>query len=188
MAGSQNPEHAINAIIAIASQESGGLADELDAIDTEWDDAITLQDPTDYFRGPRRSVALQETKPVVFVEADVSDIPNRYRGENQQASGAGYNLQFHTIQVGVLLQSRERLTYQGRTIDPSEVVNIRIYRTMHALQNLIEKNSTLTYNSIKNADKVLVERVPYPYVETVPEDVNLVRKRGLMTLLVMISP
>lgn len=190
MAGSVNPEHCINAFISIASQASGGLADEISTINTEWGDNITIHAPTDYYRGPLRSVPLQEDKPIIFVEADISEFPDRYRGENQQGSAVrgGYNIQYHTIQVGVLIRGRERLSYQSRTIEPTEVLNIRIYRTMDAVQTLIEANKDLTFSGTKNCDRVQVENIAYPYIQGVPGNSELFEKRGLLTMLTMISP
>lgn len=184
MAGSQNPENAINAIISLMNSS---LATEMAVIDALWygNDTISLETPAEYLRGPKRAYP---DYPVIIVEADDSNIPNRYRGENVQAVQFGYNIQFHSLQVGVIIRSREQVTYQSTTLQPSEVVNIRMARTMHAIQNLLEKNDKLLVSSTQNCDKMHVERIRYPFVAGVPNQSDLFEKQGTMDLLVMISP
>jgi len=177
MSGSESPEAAINAII---SELGTNLATYMAAIDTIWSDAITLETPALYLRAPYRKYSQY---PVVIVEADITQIPPAFRTDHDTQNF----FQNHSIQVGVILRSREQVSYQGVTLQPTEVVTIRMERTLHAIQNCLQANPTLTISGTKNCDRLFVLAIPYPFVETVPDQSELFEKKGFINLRVMIS-
>lgn len=178
MAKSENPEHAINAIISLMGDN---IASYMSTIDTEWGDSITLQTPSDYYRAPLRQYPHQPPKPIVVVEADETGQPDRYRVDAARIQG-------HSLQVGVIIRSSEQQSYQGRTLHTPEVLNIRMSRTLQAIQRLLQDNDKLIVSGAKNADKLLIRRVNYPFVRGVPKQANLFEKMGWLDVFVYISP
>ena len=166
MAGDQNPEVAIDAVISILA---AGLPAALDAIDTAMADGITLRDLVRYYRAPLQDY---DALPSCVVMCASTDYPDFYRREAVRE---------HQLQLQVYEESHDATA----TLMPQEVLAARLSRTMKAIDTVLAANPTLTVSSVQKADHSLVTGVQYS--NFVDREGRGVFRGALMTIRVFYS-
>lgn len=133
MAGSINPQDACNNIITVLT---AGMTAKLAALTTEYDDGITLAAVSAYWRAPQELYPKDVNIVVVALGTNAINSPE----QRQQ----------HDVMVEVIVAGNQSSsTYAG-----AEMVTIRLWRTVRAVQELLNK-TTLS----DNVDQVYIERV-----------------------------
>lgn len=189
MAGTYNPEDTVSAIISTMKAD---LAAQLAILDAEFADSIVLEEPAAYHRS---FLQVFPKYPVCIVDAETLEVPDRYRGENAQPSGAyGENINSMDLFVGILLRTREQVVYTDKdsnttTLQPPEVLTITMYRMLQATRKVLEDNDKLILTgTTKNCDKLLVRGITYPAVRGTPDASDMYEKEGYVLLRVYVSP
>ncbi|MBT4498063.1 MAG: hypothetical protein HOC74_10100 [Gemmatimonadetes bacterium] len=142
MAGNQNPRYAR---VALESMMTNDLPAFLAAIDTEIDDGITLEPIARYYEAP---LADYDTFPAALILSESTQYPDEDRSDD---------IRFHEIQLQVFIYSIEKIN----GLLPGEIANERLERTMTAIDQMIEANSTLLVSGTHNADICLQQNVAY---------------------------
>ena len=133
MAGTINPQDACNNIITVLT---AGMSAKLAALNTSYDDGITLAAVSAYWRAP------QELYP--------KDVNNVVVALGTEAINSPAQRQQHDLMVEVIVAGNQSSTaYSG-----AEMVTIRLWRTVRAVQELLNK-TTLS----DSVDQAYVERV-----------------------------
>jgi hypothetical protein len=142
MAGDQNPEIAVEAVISILT---ASLPAALDAIDTAMADTITLRDLARYYRAPLQDY---DALPCAVVMCSSTDYLDPLRREAVRA---------HELQLQVYEECHEATT----TKMPQEVLAARLERTMKGIDTVLAANPTLTVASVEKADHCMITGVQY---------------------------
>ncbi len=166
MAGDQNPEVVIEAVITILA---AGLPAALDAIDTAMADGVVLRDVARYYRAPLQDY---DALPCCVVMCAGTDYPDQYRREAVRE---------HQLQLQVYEECHEATA----TRMPQELLAARLSRTMRAIDTVLAANPTLTVATVQQADHSLVTGVQYS--NFVDRDGRGVFRGALMTLRVYYS-
>ena len=120
MAGTINPQDSANSIITVLNS---GMSAKLNALDSEYDDGIVLDDVDNYWRSPQENYPNKVNLVVVATSSEVVNSPEQR--------------QLHSISAEVVLTgSQSSSTYSG-----SEMITIRLWRTCRAVQELINKTT-----------------------------------------------
>lgn len=165
MAGSINPEGAINAIRSILIAD---LPAKLNTLDAEYNDGIVLDDPVDYWRAP---IERYDNYPACVIVARGSNRPDEYRNDT---------IQFHELEIQVLLAGNEATA----ALLPYELLTVRLQRTIRAIQEVLEAKTHLTVSANDNADHLLVTQIDYS--DFFPVESRM-RRDARMIVLVLIS-
>ncbi|MAK37396.1 MAG: hypothetical protein CMC15_14670 [Flavobacteriaceae bacterium] len=124
MAGTINPQDSANNIISVLS---GSMTAKLSALNTSYDDGITLDNVDSYWRAPQENYPNKVNIVVAPISSEVVNSPEQR--------------QLHQISIEVIVTgSQSSSTYSG-----TELVTIRLWRTCRAVQECINK-STLSNN------------------------------------------
>ena len=133
MAGTINPQDACNNIITVLT---AGMSAKLAALNTSYDDGITLAAVSEYWRAPQELYPKDVNIVVVALGTAALNSP----AQRQQ----------HDLMVEVIVAGNQSSTaYSG-----AEMVTIRLWRTVRAVQELLNK-TTLS----DSVDQAYVERV-----------------------------
>ena len=133
MAGTINPQDACNNIITVLT---AGMSAKLAALNTSYDDGITLAAVSAYWRAPQELYPKDVNIVVVALGTEAINSPE----QRQQ----------HDLMVEVIVAGNQSSTaYSG-----AEMVTIRLWRTVRAVQELL--NKTTLSDSVEQA---YVERV-----------------------------
>ena len=133
MAGTINPQDACNNIITVLT---AGMSAKLAALNTSYDDGITLAAVSAYWRAPQEFYPKDVNIVVVALGTEAINSPE----QRQQ----------HDLMVEVIVAGNQSSTaYSG-----AEMVTIRLWRTVRAVQELLNK-TTLS----DSVDQAYVERV-----------------------------
>ncbi len=133
MAGTINPQDACNNIITVLT---AGMSAKLAALNTSYDDGITLAAVSAYWRAPQELYPKDVNIVVVALGTEAINSPE----QRQQ----------HDLMVEVIVAGNQSSTaYSG-----AEMVTIRLWRTVRAVQELLNK-TTLS----DSVDQAYVERV-----------------------------
>ena len=133
MAGTINPQDACNNIITVLT---AGMSAKLAALNTSYDDGITLAAVSAYWRAPQELYPKDVNIVVVALGTEAINSPE----QRQQ----------HDLMVEVIVAGNQSSTaYSG-----AEMVTIRLWRTVRAVQELLNK-TTLS----ASVDQAYVERV-----------------------------
>ena len=133
MAGTINPQDACNNIITVLT---AGMSAKLAALNTSYDDGITLAAVSAYWRAPQELYPKDVNIVVVALGTEAINSPE----QRQQ----------HDLMVEVIVAGNQSSTaYSG-----AEMVTIRLWRTVRAVQELL--NTTTLSDSV---DQAYVERV-----------------------------
>ena len=124
MAGTINPHDAANNLISVLSSN---MTSKLSALNTLYDDGITLDNVDSYWRAPQENYPNKVNIVVAPTSSEVVNSPEQR--------------QLHSISIEVILTGNQSSsTYSG-----SELITIRLWRTCRAVQECINK-STLSNN------------------------------------------
>lgn len=162
MAGDQNPEIAVEAIITILT---ASLPAQLDAIDTAMNDGITLDDIAHFYRAP---LWAYDTLPACVVMAQRTVYPDLFRPDV---------IRQHVLELQVYLECHEA----SSTKLPQEILTARLERTMKGIHTVILANPTLDVSGTSKADHTLIQGVEYSNL--VPRGDDGVFRGARMTLL-----
>lgn len=133
MAGTINPQDACNNIVTVLT---AGMSAKLAALNTSYDDGITLAAVSAYWRAPQELYPKDVNIVVVALGTEAINSPE----QRQQ----------HDLMVEVIVAGNQSSTaYSG-----AEMVTIRLWRTVRAVQELLNK-TTLS----DSVDQAYVERV-----------------------------
>ena len=119
MAGTINPQDSAEAVITALT---AGMATQLDAIDTEYGDGITLPDVDKYWRGPQVRYPGHLNVVVVPAASEPDNSPDQ--------------VQAHEILVQVVLSEGASSTSYTTT----ELLTIKLWRIVRAVQELLNKS------------------------------------------------
>jgi hypothetical protein len=142
MAGSQNPEIAIDAIITILTADTPAL---FDAIDVEQDDGITLRDVVKWYRAPLQAY---DEYPASVVMASQTQYPDIYRSDN---------IRWHDLQIQLYEQSIEDIN----SLLPQEVCTVRLERMMQGFHEALVAKEDLVVSGTPQTDHILIGGVQY---------------------------
>jgi len=171
MAGTINPEDAINGVISVLG---ASLPAKLDTLDTAYTDAVVLDDIAAYYRAPQERY---EAYPCAIFVARRSYRPDEFRNEN---------IWWIEIEGQVYIVGNETLAgYQSVTLLPQELVTVRLQRTMRGIQEVLEANSHLPISGTHYADHTLVDSVEYS--DFAPAEGGFLRG-ARMLIQVLVSP
>mgnify|MGYP001596051600 CR=1 FL=1 len=171
MAGTINPEDAVNGVISVLG---ASLPAQLDALDTAYTDSVVLADVAAYLRAPQEEYP---DMPCAVVVARSAQRPEEFRNEN---------IWWVELEIQVYLVGHETLaSYQGVTLTPQELVAIRLSRTMRAVEEVLEANTHLPISGVHYADHVLVASVEYS--NFAPHENGMMRG-ARMLVQVLVSP
>jgi len=171
MAGTINPEDAVNGVISVLGASLPAKLDSLDAIYT---DAVVLEDIAYYFRAPQVQYV---TMPCAVVVARSAQRPEEFGNEN---------IWWIELEIQVYLVGNETLAaYQGVTLTPQEMVAIRLSRTMRGVEEVLEANAHLPISGVHYAEHVKVISVEYS--NFAPVEAGLMRG-ARMLVQVLVSP
>ena len=124
MAGTINPQDSANAIITVLNSD---MSAKLNALDSEYDDGIILDDVDNFWRAPQEVYPSKVNIVVAPTSSEVVNSPEQR--------------QLHSITVEVIVTGNQSSsTYSG-----TELITIRLWRTCRAVQECINK-STLSNN------------------------------------------
>ena len=133
MAGTINPQDACNNIVTVLT---AGMSAKLAALNTSYDDGITLAAVSAYWRAPQELYPKDVNIVVVALGTEAINSPE----QRQQ----------HDLMVEEIVAGNQSSTaYSG-----AEMVTIRLWRTVRAVQELLNK-TTLS----DSVDQAYVERV-----------------------------
>ena len=133
MAGTINPQDAANSIITV---RNSGMTAKLAALDTSYDDGITLDGVDNYWRAPQEQYPGKVNVVVVPTSTEAVNSPDQRE------------INFLSIEV-IVTGSQSSATYSG-----TEMITIRLWRTCRAVQELVNK-TTLS----DAVDQCYVERI-----------------------------
>ena len=133
MAGTINPQDAANSIITVLNS---GMTAKLAALDTSYDDGITLDGVDNYWRAPQEQYPGKVNVVVVPTSTEAVNSPDQRE------------INFLSIEV-IVTGSQSSATYSG-----TEMITIRLWRTCRAVQELVNK-TTLS----DAVDQCYVERI-----------------------------
>ena len=133
MAGSINPQDAANSIITVLT---AGVPAQLAALDTAYDDGITLDGVDKYWRSPQEQYPGNVNVVVVPTSTETVNSPDQRE------------INYISIEV-IVTGSQSSATYTG-----TEMITIRLWRTCRAVQELVNKK-TLS----DAGDQCYVERI-----------------------------
>ena len=133
MAGTINPQDAANSIITVLS---AGMTAQLAALDTSYDDGITLDGVDSYWRAPQEQYPGKVNVVVVPTSTEAVTSPDQRE------------ISYLSIEV-IVTGSQSSATYSG-----TEMITIRLWRTCRAVQELVNKK-TLS----DAVDQCYVERI-----------------------------
>ena len=133
MAGTINPQDAANSIITVLNS---GMTAKLAALDTSYDDGITLDGVDNYWRAPQEQYPGKVNVVVVPPSTEAVNSPDQRE------------INFLSIEV-IVTGSQSSATYSG-----TEMITIRLWRTCRAVQELVNK-TTLS----DAVDQCYVERI-----------------------------
>ena len=133
MAGTINPQDAANSIITVLS---AGMTAQLAALDTSYDDGITLDGVDNYWRAPQEQYPGKVNVVVVPTSTEAVNSPDQRE------------INYLSIEV-IVTGSQSSATYSG-----TEMMTIRLWRTCRAVQELVNKK-TLS----DAVDQCYVERI-----------------------------
>ena len=133
MAGTINPQDAANSIITVLNS---GMTAKLAALDTSYDDGITLDGVDNYWRAPQEQYPGKVNVVVVPTSTEAVNSPDQRE------------INFLSIEV-IGTGSQSSATYSG-----TEMITIRLWRTCRAVQELVNK-TTLS----DAVDQCYVERI-----------------------------
>ena len=120
MAGTINPQDSANSIITVLTS---GMSAKLNALDSEYDDGIVLDDVDKFWRSPQENYPNKVNIVVVATSSEVVNSPEQR--------------QLQSISAEVILTGNQSSsTYSG-----SEMITIRLWRTCRAVQELINKTT-----------------------------------------------
>ena len=133
MAGTINPQDAANSIITVLNS---GMTAKLAALDTSYDDGITLDGVDNYWRAPQEQYPGKVNVVVVPTSTEAVNSPDQRE------------INFLSIEV-IVTGSQSSATYSG-----TEMITISLWRTCRAVQELVNK-TTLS----DAVDQCYVERI-----------------------------
>ena len=133
MAGTINPQDAANSIITVLTS---GMTAKLAALDTSYDDGITLDGVDNYWRAPQEQYPGKVNVVVVPTATEAVNSPDQRE------------INYLSIEV-IVTGSQSSATYSG-----TEMITIRLWRTCRAVQELVNKK-TLS----DAVDQCYVERI-----------------------------
>jgi|TARA_R100001086_G_C11800837_1_gene248797 hypothetical protein len=133
MAGTINPQDAANSIITVLNS---GMTAKLAALDTSYDDGITLDGVDKYWRAPQEQYPGKVNVVVVPTSTEAVNSPDQRE------------INYLSIEV-IVTGSQSSATYSG-----TEMITIRLWRTCRAVQELVNK-TTLS----DAVDQCYVERI-----------------------------
>ncbi len=169
-----NPEKAVNGII---SNLSGSLPAKLDELDTAYDDDLSpLDDVVAWYRAPLRQYPKY---PVQIVACSDSDVPGEYRK---------YGIHEHQIFVETVVRARRTASYEGVTLQPSEVASLLAQRYAEATELVLEANPKLTVSGTVQVSYAKVLRIAYSATRGAPDDAEAFEKRCALLLHVTSTP
>tara|TARA_R100000781_G_C4035728_1_gene112169 strand:- start:48 stop:524 length:477 start_codon:yes stop_codon:yes gene_type:complete len=124
MAGTINPQDSANNVVTVLTSS---MSAKLNALDSEYDDGITLDDVDNYWKAPQEVYPNKVNIVVVPTGSEVVNSPEQR--------------QLHSISIEVIVTGNQSSsTYSG-----TELITIRLWRTCRAVQECINK-STLSSN------------------------------------------
>ena len=133
MAGTINPQDAANSIITVLTS---GMTAQLAALDTSYDDGITLDGVDSYWRAPQEQYPGKVNVVVVPTSTEAVNSPDQRE------------ISYLSIEV-IVTGSQSSATYSG-----TEMITLRLWRTCRAVQELVNKK-TLS----DAVDQCYVERI-----------------------------
>ena len=113
MAGTINPQDAANSIITVLNS---GMTAKLAALDTSYDDGITLDGVDNYWRAPQEQYPGKVNVVVVPTSTEAVNSPDQRE------------INYLSIEV-IVTGSQSSATYSG-----TEMITIRLWRTCRAVQ------------------------------------------------------
>ena len=120
MAGTINPQDSANAIITVLNSD---MSAKLNALDSEYDDGIILDDVDNFWRAPQEVYPSKVNIVVAPTSSEVVNSPEQR--------------QLHSITVEVIVTGNQSSsTYSG-----TELITIRLWRTFRAVQECINKST-----------------------------------------------
>ena len=119
MAGSINPQDAANSIITVLT---AGMTAQLAALDTAYDDGITLDGVDKYWRSPQEQYPGNVNVVVVPTSTETVNSPDQRE------------INYISIEV-IVTGSQSSATYTG-----TEMITIRLWRTCRAVQERQQKD------------------------------------------------
>jgi len=159
MAGSINPQDAVESIIAYLTSN---LGTKLDALDTSYGDSITLPDVDAYHRAPQ---SIYQGSHNIVVAASATEPDNTPEV-----------LQAHQIELLIVLtEGGSSATYKA-----TELLQIKLWRIVRGIQELLNK-STLS----DAVDKVLMENAEAS--EVFSDNGRVYEQMARLTLLIQTS-
>jgi hypothetical protein len=166
MAGSKNAQVTASKVLAVLQ---AGWSAKVLALDTSYNDGITLTTPDAYYQAPQRAYGAALS--VVVVAAPME---RDYRG-SERING-------QTVLVGLVVGGNEAIGDHS----PQEVVTIKLWRYAEAVTEILEENNSLTLSSTAWADETLVTSFD-PSVQASDETEPGYEQRMLVTVLLLTS-
>lgn len=147
MAGTINPEDAVNGIISVLK---AALPAKLDTLDAAYTDAVVLDDIVSFYRAP---LERYDVYPCVVVVCRRASRPPEWSNEN---------IWYLQIEIQVMLVGNATLaSYQSVTLLPQELVAIRLSRTCRGIEEVLEANPHVPISSTHYAEHVRVVSTEY---------------------------
>ena len=165
MAGTLN---AFDAAVSIKTIMGTDLPTKLDALDTAYNDSITLDDIAQWYLAP---LARYDALPCGIIIPSGTQKPDEYRGEV---------VVFHLIDIHIVHHGNTKTA----AYLPQELTSIKLARTCRGIQEVLEANETLTISSTDNADHLLVQGVDFS--DTFTDGENF-RRDALMSVQIIAS-
>jgi hypothetical protein len=166
MAGSKNAQVTASKVLAVLQ---AGWSAKVLALNTSYNDGITLATPDAYYQAPQRAYGAALS--VVVVAAPME---RDYRG-SERING-------QTVLVGLVVGGNEAIG----DYSPQEVVAIKLWRYAEAVTEILEENNSLTLSSTAWADETLVTSFD-PSVQASDETEPGYEQRMLVTVLLLTS-
>ena len=147
MAGTINPEDAINGIISVLGAD---LPAKLNTLDTEYTDSIVLDDVAKFYRAPLERYDVYPCAVVVC------------RRVARPESLANESIWYLQIEIQVMVVGNATLAaYQSVTLLPQELVAIRLSRTCRGIEEVLNSNPHIPISATHYAEHIRVENVEY---------------------------
>jgi hypothetical protein len=166
MAGSKNAQVTASKVKKVLED---GWSAKVIALNTAYNDGITLAEPDAYFQAPQRAYGAALS--VVVVAAPME---RDYRG-SERING-------QTVLVGLVVGGNEAVD----DYSPQEVVTIKLWRYAEAVTEILETNHTLTLSGTAWADETLVTSFE-PSVQASDETEPGYEQRMLVTVMLLTS-
>ena len=165
MAGTPSPEDTITALVTVLTAD---LPAKLDSLDTEYTDALALDDISKFWLNYQEADRYDETPALVIVSTR-SEITFRT-----------YRIYDHVITIHIIMIGNDVVG----SYSPQETLTLRLYRTARAIVETLETKPKLTISGSDYCDRIVVESIDYSDTFTDGEEF---RRDGLITCLARTS-